>query len=102
MPPILLFVDTSAWYAILDRTDRNHPAAIRFARQVTAPFVTSTYVLDETVTLVKRHLGHAAATRFGQRLWNEEVVMERLHLDSAFAFDAHFEQYGHFVRFPST
>ena len=137
MLPILLFVDTSAWYAILDRTDRNHPAAIRFARQVTAPFVTSTYILDETVTLVKRHLGHAAATRFGQRLWNEEVarlvrvspedeaqawsiftryadkgfsytdctsfaLMERLHLDSAFAFDAHFEQYGHFVRFPST
>jgi len=101
MPPTLLFVDTSAWYALLDRTDRNHAAATQFVRQTTVPFVTSTYILDETVTLVKRHLDHAAATRFGQRLWSEEVAMERLHLDSAFAFDAHFEQYGRFIRLPS-
>ncbi len=136
MPRILLFVDTSAWYALVDRTDRNHAAATEFARHATDPFVTSTYILDETVTLVKRHMGHAAATRFGQRLWSEEVarlvrvspadealawniftryadkgfsytdctsfaLMERLRLDSAFAFDAHFEQYGRFVRLPS-
>ena len=101
------------------------------------PFVTSTYILDETITLVNAHLGHAAAERFGHRLWNEEVarlvhvssedemhawaiftryadkdfsftdctsfaLMERLHLDSAFAFDAHFAQYGRFVRLPAT
>ncbi len=135
MSPILVFVDTSAWYALLDRTDRNHALAAGFVRQATAPFVTSTYILDETVTLAKRHLGHATATRFGQRLWGEEVarlvrvtaedemqawsiftryadkgfsytdctsfaLMERLHLDSAFAFDAHFEQYGRFIRLP--
>jgi predicted nucleic acid-binding protein len=94
MPPILLFVDTSAWYALLDRRDRNHAAATRFAREAPVPFVTSTYILDETVTLVKRHLGHAMATRFGHELWKEKV-------DSAFAFDVHFDQYDHFVRLPS-
>lgn len=136
MPPILLFVDTSAWYALLDRNDRNHVAAVRFVQQSALPFVTSTYILDETVTLLKRHLGHATAARFGDRLWSEEVarlvrvssedelrawaifrryddkgfsytdgtsfaLMERLQLDSAFAFDAHFEQYGRFVRLPT-
>jgi hypothetical protein len=136
MPPILLFVDTRAWYALLDRRDQNHAAATHFVQHVTAPFVTSTDILDETLTLVKRHMGHAAATRFGQRLWSEEVarlvrvspedealawniftryadkgfsytdctsfaLMERLHLDSAFAFDAHCEQYGRFIRLPS-
>jgi hypothetical protein len=136
MPPILFFVDTSAWYALLDRRDRNHAAATRFAREAPVPFVTSTYVLDETVTLVKRHLGQAMATRFGHELWKEKVarlvrvspedeaqawniftkyvdkgfsytdctsfaLMTRLHLDSAFAFDVHFDQYDHFVRLPS-
>lgn len=137
MPPILLFVDTSAWYALLDRKDRNHLAAVRFVEESRIPFVTSTYVLDETVTLVKRHLGHTTAARFGHRLWDEEVarlvritpedemqawtifaryedkgfsytdctsfaLMERLHLDSAFAFDVHFTQYGRFVRLPES
>jgi predicted nucleic acid-binding protein len=27
-------------------------------------------------------------------------MMQRLGLDTAFAFDAHFEQYGQFVRLP--
>ncbi len=136
MPPPLVFVDTSAWYALLDRKDLNHLAAVRFVEQSVIPFVTSTYVLDETVTLAKRHLGHATAVRFGDRLWKEEVarlvrispedevrawmlftryadkdfsytdctsfaLMERLQLVSAFAFDAHFAQYGRFVRLPA-
>ncbi len=136
MPPPLVFVDTSAWYALLDRKDLNHLAAARFVEQSAIPLVTSTYVLDETVTLAKRHLGHAAAVRFGDRLWKEEVarlvrispedemrawtlftryadkgfsytdctsfaLMERLQLDSVFAFDAHFAQYGRFVRLPA-
>lgn len=137
MAPVLVFVDTSAWYALLDRKDRNHRAAVRFVEESRIPLVTSTYVLDETVTPVKAHLGHAAAVRFGESAWREEVarllrvspedereawtifvrhadkgfsytdctsfaVMERLHLDSAFAFDAHFEQYGRLVRLPAS
>lgn len=89
MPPNLLFVDTTAWYAVLDRKDRNHSAAVRFVEESRVPFVTSTYILDETITLVNAHLGHAVAERFG-------------HPASAFAFDAHFAQYGRFVRLPLT
>lgn len=136
MPPIFVFVDTSAWYALLDRRDRNHPAAVRLVQEYGCPFVTSTYVFDETVTLVRAHLGHATAVRFGDRLWKEEIarlvrvssedemrawaifghfadkgfsytdctsfaLMERLHIDSAFTFDAHFVQYGRFVNLPT-
>ena len=131
----LLFVDTSAWYALLDRNDRNHAAANQFIQESDEPLVTSTYVLDETVTLAKRHLGHAVAVRAGQQLWAEEVsrlvrvtpadevlawsiftrhadkgysftdctsyaMMQRLGIDTVFAFDVHFEQYGQFVRLP--
>ena len=135
MTPNLLFVDTSAWYALLDRKDRNHAGAVRFLRDSHDPLVTSTYVLDETVTLVKRHLGHTMAARFGHQLWAEEIarlvrvspedemvaweiftrhpdkgysytdctsfaLMQRLRLDAAFAYDAHFEQFGQLTRLP--
>jgi predicted nucleic acid-binding protein len=69
-----VFVDTSAWYALLDRKDGNHTAAVRFLEESQFPFVTSTYVLDETVTLVKKYLGQAMATRLGQQIWDEEVT----------------------------
>jgi uncharacterized protein len=74
VPPTLIFVDTSAWYALLDRKDRNHSHAVRFAEESRDLLLTSTYILDETVTLVRRHLGHAMAVRFGDRLWNEEIA----------------------------
>jgi len=74
MTPTLLYVDTSAWYALLDRKDRNHASAVRFLQDSHVPLVTSTYVLDEAVTLVKRHLGHAMAARFGDQLWTEEIA----------------------------
>ena len=74
MTPNLLFVDTSARYALLDRKDRNHAGAVRFLQDSHDPLVTSTYVLDETVTLVKRHLGHTMAARFGHQLWTEEIA----------------------------
>jgi len=74
VPPTLIFVDTSAWYALLDRNDRNHAHAVRFAEGSRDLLLTSTYILDETVTLVRKHLGHAIAVRFGDRLWNEEIA----------------------------
>ncbi len=74
MPSELIFVDTSAWYALLDRNDRNHPHAVRFSEESRDLFLTSTYILDESVTLVRKHLGHAIAVRFGNRVWNEEIA----------------------------
>lgn len=134
MTPNLLFVDTSARYALLDRKDRNHAGAVRFLQDSHDPLVTSTYVLDETVTLVKRHLGHTMAARFGHQLWPRRLhgscachprtrwwlgryspdiltrgtatptahpsPWQRLRLEAAFAYDAHFEQYGQLTRLP--
>jgi len=74
VPPTLIFVDTSAWYALLDRKDRNHSHAVRFAQESGDLLLTSTYILDETVTLMRAHLGHAIAVRFGDRLWKEEIT----------------------------
>jgi len=94
--------------------------------------LTSNYVLDEILTLLKTRLGPSIAISFGQKLWDQEVsalaritegdearpwgifrqyrdkgfsftdctsfaLMERLDIDTVFAFDDHFVQYGKFV-----
>ena len=131
----LIFTDTSAWYAHVDKSDAHHLAATQFIYTLTIPLATSTYILDETVTLIRVHLGHSAAVRFGEKLRQQQIakllriteqdeqkaweifvrhhdkefsftdctsfaLMERLQIDTAFAFDEHFRQYGRFVVLP--
>ena len=116
-------------------SDAHHPAAPQFIHTLTTPLATSIYILDETVTLIKAHLGHSAAVRFGEKLRQEQIakllriteqdeqrawelfvrhhdkgfsftdctsfaLMERLQLDTAFAFDENFHQYGKLVVVP--
>jgi uncharacterized protein len=66
-----LFVGTSAFAALTDRRDRNHSSAKRILKTAARhrrPLLTSTYVLDEAITLLRFKLGHDAATQFGERL----------------------------------
>jgi uncharacterized protein len=68
---LAVFVDTSAFVALVDRHDRNHAAARRCLRTLARQrreLVTSTYVVDETLTLTRMHLGHTVAVEIGQRL----------------------------------
>ncbi len=69
-----VFVDTSAWYAIVDRADRHHQAAVDFLN--TRPLlITSNFVIDETITLVRLHLGDRAAVIIGDKLWAGELAL---------------------------
>ena len=66
-----LFIDTSAFVALVSKRHRGHAAAVAYARQLSRrsrALVTSTYVLDETVTLVRRRAGHAVAVELGRRV----------------------------------
>jgi hypothetical protein len=63
-----VFVDTSAWFALADARDPDHSAVSAFLRTDTRPLVTTTFVLDETLTLIKARFGHKAAAQFGERL----------------------------------
>jgi len=61
-----VFVDTSGWYALIDRNDAVHGQATALVRRVLAGggrFVTSDYVIDESCTLAKARAGSVAATR---------------------------------------
>ena len=72
------FIDTSAFYAVLDGDDRNHAAAdaqwTELLRQGVELFTTS-YVLVETYALLQHRLGLAAVRTF------REDVYPLLHVD---------------------
>lgn len=66
-----VFVDTSAIYALLNRSDPAHEAAKSAWAEILQagePVLTSNYVLVETFALVQRRLGMAALRDFRERL----------------------------------
>lgn len=58
-----LFVDTSAWYAAADRSDRSHAIAKRILSG-DETLITSDHVLVETWLLLRHRLNRTAAERF--------------------------------------
>jgi predicted nucleic acid-binding protein len=68
----MVFVDTSALYAVLDRDDTNHDAAAEARHQLlneSAILVTHNYILIEASALAQRRLGLGAL-----RAIHEDVV----------------------------
>jgi uncharacterized protein len=65
-----LFVDTAAWLALEITNDTHHPSAQQFGRGdgLTYRWVTTNWVLWETITGLRRRANHAAAVRLGERL----------------------------------
>ena len=62
-----VLVDTSAWYALLNRRDAFHKAAVRIFRTLrdeSERLLTHNYVIAETTALVHHRLGHGAARRW--------------------------------------
>lgn len=130
-----IFIDTSAWYAYVDKSDADHTAAVKLVKNLDRPLITSNYIFDEILTLSKVKIGYHVAINLGQKLWNQEVatlirvtekdesrawdifvqyedkgfsftdctsfaIMERLKINTAFAFDDHFIQFGKFIVIP--
>ena len=63
-----IFVDTSGWYALVDRDDVDHAAAAAFLASNTLPLITTNFVFAESITLIRYRLGFEAAAGFGQKL----------------------------------
>lgn len=131
----LILVDTSAFFAIADKSDQHHAAALDFVGSNERPLVTTDLIIVETLNLVQARLGTFHALRLGKRLLHSElittlrvspedmrnaweifqryrdkefsftdctcfVLMERMAIDTAFAFDIHFRQYARFAVLP--
>jgi predicted nucleic acid-binding protein len=83
----LIFVDTSALYALADRADRNHDEArLRFSAVLNAAegLVTHNYVLVESIALIQNRIGPAAALDLARTADNFEIewVDEKLHQEA--------------------
>ncbi len=65
-----IFVDTSAWMAIVDSGDVNHRPALSFQRELpdTSQLIVTNYILDELYTLVLMDLGYRKAVDIKQKL----------------------------------
>ena len=65
-----MFVDTGAWYALADRSDRHHDRARKFylTEAPAGRLVTTDLVVAETWALLGAHLGRAAAIAFWDTL----------------------------------
>ena len=131
----MIFVDTGAWFAAFVPNDTDHAAADAWLETNTEPLVTTDYVIDELLTLMKMRGEFRRALRLGASLFAEEiaqvawvlpddiqqawdifrryddkgwsftdcvsrVVMERLEIQRAFAFDDHFRQFGTVIVVP--
>ncbi len=70
-----LFVDTSAWYAAADLSDRSHARAVAVL-SAGERLVTTDHVLVETWLLLRHRLGRAAAERFWDGLRRGVATLE--------------------------
>ena len=78
-----LFVDTSAFIAVTDRSDHHHQRAAAYFRELLQsrhPILTTNFILDETYTRLKRKLGSDAAITFGGAL-KKSVQVDLLTID---------------------
>jgi len=79
-----VFVDTSAFFAVLDADDENHDAAKQVWEDLLAQeavLICSNYVLVETLALVQRRLGIPAIRTFQEDIvpvlkveWVDETI----------------------------
>jgi uncharacterized protein len=74
----LIFVDTSAWYAVEVEDDVNHEAAYKFLSTISSGkhgvSITTDYVLDEALTLLRSRRGLASATAFIDKIRKSKSV----------------------------
>lgn len=85
-----VFVDTSAFAALENRRDTKHESAVREYRRLVRrrdQLVTSDYVFDEVITLLKVRAGAQVALAWGRRMLASSLF-DLLVVDRALLEDA--------------
>ena len=125
----MIFVDTGAWFASIVPADSEHQNAILWLTNNKETLLTTDYVIDETLTLLRArretkrsiilgeaffsgklatiyylteediHLTWQLFRDYSDKEWSftdssSKVVMEKLGIMKAFAFDYDFRQFG--------
>jgi hypothetical protein len=69
-----LFVDTSAWFAHVNRKDQDHATVRAALSGFEGRLATSNFIFDEILSLCLYRLGHAAAQRVGTVLLDPDTI----------------------------
>jgi predicted nucleic acid-binding protein len=70
----MIFVDTGAWYASLVPTDPDHAKAVQWLTANHSPLLTTDYVIDETLTLLRVRGERIRALASGARFFRDELA----------------------------
>lgn len=71
----MIFVDTGAWIALSDKSDRYHETAVKTyisVKQRKEKLLTTDYVIDETITRLRYDAGHQIAVKFTDAIFASE------------------------------
>jgi hypothetical protein len=69
-----IFVDTGAWFASVVPADPYHPRIIAFLQHNPLPLVTTDYVIDETLTLLRARGETMKAIRLGRQFFDLRIA----------------------------
>ena len=70
----MIFVDTGAWYASLVPTDPDHSKAAQWLAENHSPLLTTDYVIDETLTLLRVRGERKRSLLLGARFFQDDFV----------------------------
>jgi len=70
----LVFADTGAFYALVDRKDPAHDRARRYYEAESGVFLTTDFVFAETMSLVTKRVGKEASVRLGRAILESDRV----------------------------
>ena len=66
----MIFADTGGWFSVTVPEDEHHSAAVRWMTARTQPLITTDYVIDETLTLLKARGQNRRALTLGQQFFD--------------------------------
>ena len=78
-----IFFDSWGWIAVVDRKDPYHEAARPFYQEYVNAGripITTDYILDEVLTVLRRRLTHQVVIKFGEDIF-EAVRIQKLHFE---------------------
>lgn len=76
----MIFVDSSAWFAAVNRRDRYHRRAVELL-SAHAPLVTWHLVVVETWLLINSRIDFATAEQFFQGIWGGDCELAPITVD---------------------
>lgn len=71
----MVFVDTGAWYATVIAGDSRHVAVHAWLRGKPLPLLTTDYIIDETLTLLRARGKRARSLTLGRRFFDLDECM---------------------------